>query len=254
MENEFKGKVVIVTGGAGGIGSDCVKEFAKCGAKVAVVDFNEELGKKVIEEVKELGGEAKLYVVNILHSAEVNACVDQIIKDFGRIDILINLAGGSARKNRHLFYEQSDEVFQNVIGVNLFGTFYFCRKCAQYMIEAKHGGKIINTSSVVGLEGHVMHSEYGASKGGVLSMSKSMAKEVGKFGINVNCVCPGMIPTQNATGGDLSHTNYLHMTPSPRDITNAIMFLASDKARFITGHDLIVDGGRHLATRGTESN
>ena len=81
-----------------------------------------------------------------------------------------------------------------------------------------------------------------------------MAKEVGKFGINVNCVCPGMIPTQNATGGDLSHTNYLHMTPSPRDITNAIMFLASDKARFITGHDLIVDGGRHLATRGTESN
>ncbi len=253
MENEFNNQVIIITGGAGGIGSDCAKEFAKCGAKVAIVDFNEELGNKVVNEIKDFGGTAKLYLTNILNSNEVNNCVEEVIGDFGNVDILINLAGGSARKNRHFFYEQSDEVFQNIIGVNLFGTFYFCRKCAQYMIKAKHG-KIINTSSVVGLEGHVMHSEYAAAKGGVVSMSKSMAKELGKFGINVNCVCPGMIPTQNATNGNLNHTNYLHMTPSPRDITNAIMFLASSKARFITGHDLIVDGGRNLATRGTESD
>ena len=253
MESEFNNQVVIITGGAGGIGSDCAKEFAKCGAKVAVVDCNKELGNQVVEEIKQSGGEAKLYLANILLSKEVDDAVEEIVKDFGKVDILVNLAGGSARKNRHYFYEQSDEVFQNIIAVNLFGTFYFCRKCAQYMIEAKYG-KIINTSSVVGLEGHIMHSEYAAAKGGVVSMSKSMAKELGKFGINVNCVCPGMIPTKNATNGDLDYTNYLHMTPSPRDITNAIMFLASSKARFITGHDLIVDGGRNLATRGTESD
>ena len=253
MESEFNNQVVIITGGAGGIGSDCAKEFAKCGAKVAVVDCNKELGNQVVNEIKESGGEAKLYLANILLSREVDDVVEEIVKDFGKVDILVNLAGGSARKNRHYFYEQSDEVFQNIIAVNLFGTFYFCRKCAQYMIEAKYG-KIINTSSVVGLEGHIMHSEYAAAKGGVVSMSKSMAKELGKFGINVNCVCPGMIPTKNATNGNLDYTNYLHMTPSPRDITNAIMFLASSKARFITGHDLIVDGGRNLATRGTESN
>ncbi|HBB05232.1 MAG TPA: 3-oxoacyl-ACP reductase [Firmicutes bacterium] len=253
MESEFNNQVVIITGGAGGIGSDCAKEFAKCGAKVAVVDCNKELGNQVVEEIKQSGGEAKLYLANILLSKEVDDAVEEIVKDFGKVDILVNLAGGSARKNRHYFYEQSDEVFQNIIAVNLFGTFYFCRKCAQYMIEAKYG-KIINTSSVVGLEGHIMHSEYAAAKGGVVSMSKSMAKELGKFGINVNCVCPGMIPTKNATNGNLDYTNYLHMTPSPRDITNAIMFLASSKARFITGHDLIVDGGRNLATRGTESN
>ena len=253
MESEFNNQVVIITGGAGGIGSDCAKEFAKCGAKVAVVDCNKELGNQVVNEIKESGGEAKLYLANILLSREVDDVVEEIVKDFGKVDILMNLAGGSARKNRHYFYEQSDEVFQNIIAVNLFGTFYFCRKCAQYMIEAKYG-KIINTSSVVGLEGHIMHSEYAAAKGGVVSMSKSMAKELGKFGINVNCVCPGMIPTKNATNGNLDYTNYLHMTPSPRDITNAIMFLASSKARFITGHDLIVDGGRNLATRGTESD
>ena len=83
-------------------------------------------------------------------------------------------------------------------------------------------------------------------------MTKSMAKELGKFGVNVNAVCPGMIPTANATGGDLSYTNYLRMTPSPHDITTAVMFLASEDARFITGHNLVVDGGRCLATRGTE--
>ena len=180
MESEFNNQVVIITGGAGGIGSDCAKEFAKCGAKVAVVDCNKELGNQVVEEIKQSGGEAKLYLANILLSKEVDDAVEEIVKDFGKVDILVNLAGGSARKNRHYFYEQSDEVFQNIIAVNLFGTFYFCRKCAQYMIEAKYG-KIINTSSVVGLEGHIMHSEYAAAKGGVVSMSKSMAKELGKL-------------------------------------------------------------------------
>ena len=253
MDNKFKDKVVIVTGAAGGIGSDCAKRFANLGAKVAIVDFNEELGNQVVNEIKSAGGEAKLYVVNILDNNQVEECVDNVYKDFGSIDILVNLAGGSARKNRALFYEQDINVFRNIIEVNLFGTYYFCRKCAQYMIKQNHG-RIINTSSVVGMEGHVMHSEYSAAKGGIIAISKSMAKEVGKYNITVNCVCPGMIPTKNATNGDLNHTNYLHMTPSPKDISEAILFLASDKARFITGFNLVVDGGRSLATRGTESN
>lgn len=248
----FENKVVIVTGAGGGIGSDAAISFAAEGAKVAVVDFNGETANETVKKITENGGEAKAYVCDVTDFHAVEKCVNDIVADFGGVNVLANIAGGSARKDRALSYEQSPEIFDRIIKVNLYGSYYFARQCARVMIEKGKGGKIINTTSVVGLNGHVMHTEYGAAKGGVLSMTKSMAKELGKFGVNVNAVCPGMIPTANATGGDLSHTNYLRMTPSPHDITAAVMFLASEDARFITGHNLVVDGGRCLATRGTE--
>lgn len=249
---KFENKVVIVTGAGGGIGSVTAKAFAKEGAKVAVVDFNADLAEQTVNEIKEAGGIARKYVTNVTVFEEVSSCVKQVIADFGGVDILCNIAGGSARKRRALSWQQDPAVFDEIIKVNLYGAYYFSRECARAMIEAGHGGKILNTSSVVGLNGHVGHTEYGAAKAGVVSMTKSMAKELGAYHINVNAVCPGMIPTQNATHGDLSYTNYLRMTPSPEDICNAFLFLASEEARFITGFDLVVDGGRHLATRGTE--
>ncbi|MGN1057922.1 MAG: SDR family NAD(P)-dependent oxidoreductase [Candidatus Avelusimicrobium sp.] len=252
---KFIGKTVLITGGAGGIGSDCAEKFAKEGAKVAVVDLNEALACAVCAEITASGGIAKQFVADVTDNAQVEECVENVVKEFGGVDILVNVAGGSARKRRAYFYEQDVEVFRNNIEVNLFSAFYFARKCAPYMIE-KGWGRIINTASVVGLNGHVKHAEYSAAKGGVIAMTKSMAKEVGRFGITVNTVCPGIIPTSNSVGEksnvDLSHTNYLGITPSAADISNAILYLASEEARFITGLDLVVDGGRHLATRGTE--
>ena len=252
MEKEFLNQVVLVTGGAGGIGSTTCMDFALRGAKVAVVDFNEDLGHQVINEIKEAGGEATFFQVDVTNYEMVKKCVQDVVKHYGTIDILINVAGGSARANRAPFYNQTAEVFKNVMDINLNGTFYFCKECALVMIE-KGKGKIINTSSVVGLNGHTMHSEYAASKGATISLTKAMAKDIGKYGITVNCVSPGMIPTKNATNGNLNHTNFLNTTPDTGDISNAYMFLASDKSKFITGFNLVVDGGRSLGTKGTDN-
>lgn len=252
MDKEFLNKVVIITGGAGGIGSTTAIDFAAQGAKVAVVDFNEKLGLQIINEITDKGGDAHFFKVDITDYEQVKQCVQQIVDYYGTIDILINVAGGSARSKRAAFYNQSIEVFKNVIDVNLNGTFYFCKECAQIMIE-KGYGRIINTASVVALNGHTMHSEYAASKGAIISLTKAMAKDIGKYGVTVNSVSPGMIPTKNATNGNLNHTNFLNTTPDTGDISNAYMFLASDKSKFITGFNLVVDGGRHLGTKGTDN-
>ena len=247
----FKNKVVIITGGAGGIGSCTAKLFAKEGALVAVVDISESAAKAVADEIVSEGGVAKEFVCDVTDGDAVDACVKSVAERFKRIDILVCLAGGSARSRRAFFYEQSTKVFENVMKINLYGDFFFARSCAKYMIEQRYG-RIINTGSVVGINGHTKHVEYAAAKGGTIAMTKAMAKEVGKFGITVNCVSPGMIPTKNATGGDLSHTNFLETTPSPDDVADAIAFLASDEAKFITGFNLVVDGGRSLGTKGTD--
>ena len=252
MSKEFLNKVVVVTGGAGGIGSTTCMDFASKGAKVAVADFNKELGLQVVDEITKTQGDAHFFSVDVTNYESVKECVKEIVNHYGTIDILVNVAGGSARANRALFYNQSVDVFKNVMDINLYGTFYFCKECAPIMIE-KGWGRIINTSSVVGLNGHTMHSEYAASKGAIISMTKAMAKEVGKYGITVNCVSPGMIPTKNATNGNLNHTNFLNTTPGTEDISNAYLFLANDKAKFITGFNLVVDGGRSLGTKGTDN-
>ena len=252
MNQEFLNKVVLVTGGAGGIGFTTCMDFALKGAKVAVVDFNDELGKKAVEEIQAAGGDAHFFSADVTNYELVKKCVANVVEYYGTVDILINVAGGSARSKRAPFYNQSPEVFTNIIDMNLNGTFYFCKECAHIMIK-KGYGRIINTGSVVGLNGHTMHSEYAASKGAIISLTKAMAKDIGKFGVTVNCVSPGMIPTKNATNGNLNHTNFLYSTPDTGDISNAYQFLASDKAKFITGFNLVVDGGRHLGTKGTDN-
>ena len=253
---KFSGKTVLVTGGAGGIGSDCVKKFAKEGAKVAIVDRSGDIARALAAEINAAGGTARAFVCDVTDNAQVEACVADVKAAFGGVDILVNVAGGSAREHRAFFYEQDVEIFRKNIEVNLFAAFYFARSCAPLMIE-KGWGRIINIASIIGFNGHVKHAEYSAAKGGIIAITKSMAKEVGRYGITANTVCPGIIPTSNSNGGkghgDLSHTNYLAMTPAPCDIANAVLYLASEEARFVTGMDLIVDGGRRLATRGTES-
>lgn len=247
----FSDKVVLITGGAGGIGRVTAREFCKEGARVAIADYDKIAAEKFAGELKAEGFTAESFIVDVTDNTQVENCVKAVADTFGKIDVLVSLAGGSARKDRAFFYEQDIAVFKRIMEINLYGDFYFARACAKYMIKAGYG-RIINTGSVVGMNGHVKHVEYSAAKGGTIAMTKSMAKEVGKYGITVNCVSPGMIPTANATGGDLGHTNYLGITPSPYDIAAGIMYLASDDAKFITGFNLVIDGGRSLATRGTE--
>lgn len=248
----FNEKVVLITGAAGGIGSACAEKFAALGAKVAVVDCDKQGAENVAAAIAEKGFAAKAFIADVTDFPSVQACVRSVAEEWGGIDILVNVAGGSARKNRALFWEQNVSVFRHVMEINLFGTFYFAKECAPYMIEKKWG-RIINISSIVGLNGHIKHSEYSAAKGGIITMTRSMAKEIGQYGVTVNTVCPGIIPTSNTgSQNDLGYSNFLNMTPSTSDIVGATLYLASDEARFVTGIELSVDGGRHLAMRGTE--
>lgn len=248
----INGKTVIVTGGGGGIGEKVAYDFASLGAKVAVVDIDGNKATAAAERITAAGGTARAYVCDATDYSGVEETVSCIAGDFGKIHILINLCGGSARKKRKLYYEQDISVFRNIIEINLYAAYFFARAATKYMIEQGEGGRIINTSSVVGMNGHFKHAEYSAAKGAIIAITKSMAKEVGRFGITVNTVSPGMIPTPAATGGDLSHTNYLKKTPSASDVSAAMVYLAGESAGFVTGLNLIVDGGRSLATRGTE--
>lgn len=245
----FDGKVAIVTGAAGKIGSTIAKRLASEGATVALTDINAEVLQKVVDEIVANGGKAKGYVVDLRSSAEVNAHVEEVIKDFGKVDLLACSSGGSARAKMTTLVNQTDEVIHNIFGINFFGALYYCRACAKNMIENKYG-KIVCISSISGLMGGYKQTEYAASKGATVSMVKAFSKEVGEYGINVNCVAPGIVPRDD-DHHDYSAFNYLGRTCTADEISNVVCFLLSDEASFVTGQDYVVDGGRSLAMRGS---
>ena len=243
----FENKVAIVTGGAGLIGGAVARRLASEGAKVCVSDINSEAIDRVVADIQAAGGEAFGFVCNLRVSAEVEACVAKTTEKYGRLDILVSSAGGSARSTMANLIDQTDEVIENIIGVNLFGAIWFARAAGRKMAEQKYG-RIITVSSIVGNMGNYRQVEYAASKGGVVSMTKSLAKELGGSGVTVNCVSPGIVPHDSK---DYSETNYLGRNCSAEDISNVVCFLASDEASFVTGQDYAVDGGRSLALRGS---
>ena len=252
-------KVAFITGAGGYIGSETARTLAKSGIPIAVCDINEEAVNKTVESIKALGGVAFGRVLDVTDSADVDAAVAETVEKFGRLDIMVHIAGGSARiagkdaKYRPLV-EQEDYVIDRVLKVNLYGAFYASRAAARVMIKQGEGGKIINFSSAVGINGLKTCTDYAAAKGGVMSLTKALAKELGPYKINVNSVAPGVVMRPEENGGDdrALKTNLLGKKCMAEDIANLVEFLVSDKAGFITGQTYVCDGGRTLSMRGTD--
>lgn len=256
-------KVAFITGAGGYIGSETAVTLARNGIEVAVCDINEETTANTVRRIEEIGGCAKGYVIDVTDSKDVDRVVDEIVKDFGRLDIMVHVAGGSARiagKDAKFvpIVEQEDYVVDTVLKVNLYGALWASRAAARIMIKQGEGGKIINFSSTVGLNGLVGACEYAASKGGVMSLTRALAKELGPYKINVNSVAPGVVcrPEVDTTTEYGKHyayeTNVLGEKCTAQDIANLVEFLSSDKARFITGQTYVCDGGRCLSMKGTD--
>ncbi len=256
-------KVAFITGAGGYIGGETAVTLAKQGIKIAVCDINTETVEKTVKRITEIGGTAKGYVFDVTDSQSVDDTVDKIVNDFGRLDIMVHIAGGSARiAGKDAKYaplvEQEDYVIDKVLKINLYGAFWASRAAARVMIKQGEGGKIINFSSAVGLNGLATCCDYAASKGGVISLTKALAKELGPHKINVNSVAPGVVcrPEVDTTTEYGKHyayeTNVFGEKCTAEDIANLVCFLASDKARFITGQTYVCDGGRTLSMKGTD--
>lgn len=241
----LKDNVAIITGAARGIGKEAALLFAREGARVAVADFDAEAGLQTAEEINKGGGKAVFVPVNVAEGGSVKQMVDLVLEKFGTVDILINNAGIT---RDGFLVKMSEENFDLVMDVNLKGVFNCTRMVAPVMIE-KGRGRIINTSSVVGIYGNIGQTNYSATKAGVIGMTKTWSRELGAKGINVNAVAPGFIKTDmTSTVPDKVLQTVRQKTPlgrlgQPRDIANAYLFLASAEADFVNGVILSIDGG-----------
>jgi 3-oxoacyl-[acyl-carrier protein] reductase len=244
---ELKNKVAVITGGAGNIGHWTALTLASKGAHIVVCDIKLDLAQHVADEVAAKGLKALALEVDVQNPDAVNQAIEKVVDQFGKVDILVHSAGGSARKKMRPLVEQTDDVIQNNIGVNLFGGIYFARAAAKHMIENR-SGRIIFVASIVALNGNHSCVEYAAAKGGLISMAKSLAIELGQFGITVNCVSPGLVQRDDK---DVSHTNYIGRNGTADEVASLIGYLASDQASFITGQNYVIDGGRSLGLKGS---
>jgi len=238
-------KVVIVTGGAQGIGLCAAERFAAEGAIVAIWDFNTDKGAAAESQLRAKGLDVRFRQVDVTAMDSVKAAVQALLQAAGRIDVLVNNAGITRDAS---LLKMTEEQWRQVIDVNLGGVFHCTQAVAPVMVEQK-SGCIINTSSVVGLYGNYGQTNYVATKSGVIGMTRVWARELGHKGIRVNAVAPGFIATEM---DDTIPANIIEQivgkTPlarmgNPQDIANAYVFLASDLAAFISGAVLSVDGG-----------
>lgn len=247
MERMLKGKKVLVTGGTSGIGKMIAYSFAAKGADVAIVGTNEERAKSAVAHMKENSTDDQqfaYYILDVADTEHVQQVMDQLIKEFGQLDVLVNNAG-ITRDTLLMRMKESD--WDAVMNTNLKSIFNFCKAAVRPMMKQRKG-KIINISSVVGLTGNAGQSNYAASKLGMLGFTKSLAKEVASRGINVNCIAPGYIKTPMTGALNEDQTKAISdKIPmgmgEPKMIADAALFLASEMSDYITGVVLPVDGG-----------
>jgi len=237
-------KVAIVTGGTRGIGRAIVFELIQNEAKVIFTYLkNDESAGIIMDEIKELGGEAVALKADVRDYKEARRIVEETVNKFGTVDVLVNNAG--ITKDKALMMMEPSE-WQEVIDTNLTGYFNMAKACIVTMLKQK-SGNIVNISSIAGIVGTPRQVNYSSAKAGILGLTKSLAKEVGPYNIRVNAVAPGYIET-DMTKDLKQKENLLKMIPSarfgkPADVAKVVSFLASDKACYITGQVIKVDGG-----------
>ena len=263
MDLGLAGKAVIVTGGSSNINRANVLTFAREGANVVCADVDEKQGQKVVDEANALGGGGRTTLVktDVTNWDSVQALMKKTLEEFGKIDVLVNGVGWLDTP-WGLFMEQTRDTWEKMINLNYWGTINCTRAVLDHMIERKYG-KIINIGSEAGRTGEYRQAIYSGCKGAVISLTKALAKELGRYNINVNCICPaGVIPEKTDHVGELTMTQgvtqeslppelkekQIKMYPIgrlclPQDVANAVLFLASDVTSFITGQTLSVNGG-----------
>lgn len=243
----LEGKVALVTGAASGIGECTARLFSRHGAKVVVADINEELGQKLCQDLDP--SPVSFALCDVTKEKDIENAVDTTVSKYGKLDIMINNAG-IAGEGKSTILEDEKSDFEKVIGTNLVGAFLGTKHAARVMIPSR-SGSIITTASVCSVSGSVASHAYVSSKHAVLGLMRSTAADVGRYGIRANCVSPYIVATP--LGVDFMDRNYggfgtvySHLGGAilkPEDVAEAALFLASDESKYISGHNLIVDGG-----------
>ena len=243
----LEGKVAVITGAGQGLGRAYALVFAKQGADIVVNDVNEENANSVVKEVEEIGRKAIAVVVSVDTMENGEKLINTALEKFAKVDILVNNAGITRTAMLH---KMTKEEWDQVISVNLTGVYNCLRAVAPHMMERKYG-KIISVTSVAGIRGTMGQINYGAAKAGVIGLTKSAARELARYGINVNAVAPGVIETAMTKvirDNEKFSKKYLSDIPlgrfgTPEDVANVAAFLASDDAAYMTGQVVSVDGG-----------
>ncbi|MFA5794737.1 MAG: 3-oxoacyl-[acyl-carrier-protein] reductase [Candidatus Brocadiia bacterium] len=245
MSYELKDKTAIVTGGGRGIGREIALALAVQGANLVLVDVDEATLNQTAADIQAKGVKALPIKADVTSAADADRVADEANKALGRIDILVNNAG-ITRDN--LIMRMKEDEWDRVIAINLKGTFNFTKAVSRYMMKAR-SGRIVNIASIIGIGGNVGQANYAASKGGVIALTKSAAKEFAPRNINVNAVAPGFIQTamtevlNDEVKNKMMERIPLQRLGTTKDVADAVLFLVSDASSYITGQVLVVDGG-----------
>ncbi|MGP8068574.1 MAG: SDR family NAD(P)-dependent oxidoreductase [Candidatus Bathyarchaeia archaeon] len=255
--SSLKGRVSIVTGGASGIGREIALRLARDNGSVVICDIDDKKAEQTAAEVRALGSKSLAVKCDVSRSADVRHAIEKTLTEFGQLEILINNAGigyatGSVVDPTHALIENlTEEEWDRVVNINLKSVFLFSREVAPIM-KRQRWGKIVSISSVAGITGHGIGGgsgpAYGASKAGIINLTKTLARQLGPYNVNVNCVAPGSVPETAFTMSEEEIANELAVLPLKRmgrtlDIAEAVIFLCSAAAQWITGQTLNVNGG-----------
>ena len=252
---DFEGKVVIVTGAALGMGGDTATAFAAEGASVVIADVNSELGNRRVSDIEAAGGSALCVEADVAVAADTRSVVESAVAEFGGVDVLFNNVGIQPVDSYLNVEDTTEDMWDRIVDVNL-KSYFLMAKYAIPEIRRRGGGAIINNASVQGLQSQYGVPAYAASKGGVLSLTRQMALDYASENIRVLAICPGTIDTNMvrtvaaSEGGDIEETLARYGEGHPigrigtgQDIANLVMFLASERASFMTGTHVVIDGG-----------
>jgi NAD(P)-dependent dehydrogenase (short-subunit alcohol dehydrogenase family) len=249
--DDLAARVAVITGAAGGLGRSFALAFATAGARVVAADIDPDGARETVRLVERASGEATAVTVDVSSEPSAEAMAAAAIAAYGGIDILVNNAGLYAGLARRPFYELEPEEWDRVLAINLKGPWLCARACVPRM-RRRGGGAIVNISSATVFSGSPLFAHYVASKGGLIALTRAMAREVGDLGIRVNAVAPGFTLTEASRTVMEDAETYgvsrgaIKRSAHPEDIVGAVLFLTSSASEFITGQTLVVDGGRQL--------